>query len=278
MKPIVAYFSITFGVTWTFFMSAIVLVRGAERGGPDLGAVVGLLIFIGTMMPSAIALILTARSNGKAGVKALLQRILLWRVSAKWYLFALFFAAGIKLAVAVVCRAVYGAWPEFSAVSLGAMLVAIVFSTPFQAGEEIGWRGYALPRLAERIGLPAGSVVLGVLWAVWHLPLFFLNLAGNDEFGQSFAVWALGVTGLSVAMAWLYARTRGSLLLVMLMHSAVNNGPHFAVASTRQVKGVFLLHALPAAWLSGLLLACVGVVLLLQMKQSSDAEAIQAMC
>jgi hypothetical protein len=64
------------------------------------------------------------------------------------------------------------------------------------------------------------SLLLGAIWAVWHLPLFFLPRA--DTYAQSFPVYLLGVTALSVAIAWLYAHTNGSLLLTMLMHSAVN--------------------------------------------------------
>jgi membrane protease YdiL (CAAX protease family) len=89
-----------------------------------------------------------------------------------------------------------------------------------QSGEEVGWRGYALPRLAELYGLRLASLILGVVWAVWHLPLFFVR--GADTYGQSFFIWAMGVTALSVTFAWLYANTNGSLLLTMLLHSAIN--------------------------------------------------------
>ncbi len=104
-----------------------------------------------------------------------------------------------------------GAWPRLGSEAWYLIPVAVAFSTPFQAGEEIGWRGYALPRLATRFGLARASVLLGLIWACWHLPQFFIPEA--DTFGQSFFVYVLQVTALSVAMAWLYARTNGSLLL-----------------------------------------------------------------
>jgi membrane protease YdiL (CAAX protease family) len=91
------------------------------------------------------------------------------------------------------------------------MTMAIVFSTPLQAGEEIGWRGFALPHLSRRLGLASASIVLGVIWASWHLPFFFIP--GTDKSGQSFAVYLVTVTAVSVAMAWLFWRTNGSLLL-----------------------------------------------------------------
>src|SRR5207247_10936925 len=97
----------------------------------------------------------------------------------------------------------------------------VACSPPFRAGEGFGWRGYARPRLAARFGLGRASILLGLIWACWHLPQFFIPEA--DTYQQSFFVYVLQVTALSVAMAWLYARTNGSLLLGMLLHAAVNN-------------------------------------------------------
>jgi membrane protease YdiL (CAAX protease family) len=121
-----------------------------------------------------------------------------------------------------------------------------------QAGEEIGWRGFALPRLAERVGLGGGSVLLGVLWAGWHLPLFFVPEA--DTFGQSFPLYLLQVTALSVAMAWLYAHTRGSLLPVMLMHAAVNNTKDIVPSAEINATHPWALSHSLVAWLTVALL------------------------
>jgi membrane protease YdiL (CAAX protease family) len=75
---------------------------------------------------------------------------------------------------------------------------AVAFSMPFQAGEELGWRGFALPRLAERFGAARASLVLGVIWAFWHLPQFYIQ--GADTLGQSFLVWAPQVVTISLAL------------------------------------------------------------------------------
>jgi uncharacterized protein len=100
-------------------------------------------------------------------VRALLSRLFAWRVSARWYLFVVSYVAAIKLTVALVHRVATDAWPRFGDEPWYLMLAATVFSTLIggQAGEEIGWRGYALPRLAARFGLARASIMLGMIWA-----------------------------------------------------------------------------------------------------------------
>jgi membrane protease YdiL (CAAX protease family) len=162
-----------------------------------------------------------------------------------------------------------GSWPAFGRDALLMMLPAILVSTPFQAGEEIGWRGYALPRLAARFGLARASLVLGVLWAFWHLPQFYI--ADADSYHQSFGVWAAQVVAMSVAFAWLYARTGGSLLLVMLLHAAINNSKDVVRSAAATAPGVFSLHASAMSWLTlGALWLCAGC--LLRFSWPSDAR------
>lgn len=120
------------------------------------------------------------------------------------------------------------------------------------AVEEIGWRGYALPRLAARLGLGRASILLGLIWAFWHLPQFFIPEA--DTYGQSFIVFVLQVTALSVAMAWLYAHTNGSLLLVILMHSAVNNAKDIVPSAVPGATNTFGVSASLVAWVAVTLL------------------------
>jgi membrane protease YdiL (CAAX protease family) len=171
--------------------------------------------------------------------------------------------AAVKLAVALVHRVVAGSWPAFGHEQPIVILAAIIMSTPFQSGEEIGWRGYALPRLAERIGYALGSVVLGLIWALWHLPLFFLP--GADKYGQSFPVWALGSTALSVALAWVYTHTNGSLLLTMVMHSAVNQTIGIVPSASASASNPFTLKASLVMWLTTVFLWVAGAYFLIRM-------------
>ena len=138
------FFLLTYAVMWTCFITVAVAIPA----GTPVGHV---LLLLGAFAPSLAALWLTARIEGGAAVETLLRRVIQWRVAGRWYLFAAGYVAAIKLSVALIYRVVTGEWPRFGQESVGIILAAIVFSTPFQAGEEIGWRGYALPRLAAAL-------------------------------------------------------------------------------------------------------------------------------
>src|SRR5438128_923772 len=237
---LVKFFILTYAVMWTCFITVAAAAIPARR---PLGA---LLVLLGAFAPSLVALGLTARAEGVRGIRTLLAGVLRWRVAPQWYLFAAGYIPTIKLTVALVHRVATGAWPRFGNEARYIIPLAIAFSTPFQAGEEIGWRGYALPRLAARFGLARASLPLGLIWACWHLPQFFIPEA--DTYRQSFFVYVLQVTALSVAMAWLYARTNGSLLLVMLLHSAVNNAKDIVPSALRGAANPFGLSASLVAW------------------------------
>jgi len=215
-----------------------------------------------------VAVALTARQEGRARVFALLQRLFQWRVGLRWYAFAIVYMAAIKLTAALVHRVATGSWPRFGDTTLYLMLAATIFSTVVggQAGEEIGWRGYALPRLTTRMGLAGASVLLGVIWATWHLPLFFIK--GADLNGQSFPIYLLGVTALSVAFAWLYWRTNGSLLLTMLLHAAVNNTTGI-VPGTITASNTFALSTSLVGWLTIALLWMAAGYFLVRMPKGN---------
>jgi membrane protease YdiL (CAAX protease family) len=195
-------------------------------------------------------------------------------VAPQWYLFAAGYMAVLKLTVALVHRMAAGEWPRFGRDPWYVIPLAIAFSTPFQAGEEIGWRGYALPRLAARFGLAPAGVLIGLVWACWHLPQFFIPEA--DTYGQSFFVYVLQVTAISVAMTWLSAHTNGSLLLVMLMHSAINNSKDIVPSPVLGATNMFGLTASLVAWLTVTLLWFCAAYFLARMPRWDPRADIHA--
>lgn len=248
--PLVQFFMLTYAVTWALWAAAWLISGRASQ----------LWFLPGTIAPALVALGLTARADGAPGVRALLAKILDAPARARWYLFAAGYMAAIKLTVALIHRVAVGAWPRFGDEPWYLIVGAMVISTPVQAGEEIGWRGFALPRLAERFGLARASLVLGVIWATWHLPLFFVP--GADTFHQSFPLYLAQVTALSVAMGWLWGNTNGSLLLVMLMHSAVNQSIGIVRSASAVVTDPLTTRPTLVGWLTvSLLWVCAGFFL-----------------
>jgi hypothetical protein len=264
------YFPVTFVVSWSLWVAATVISEGSTS--PTVGIVGTVLFYLGVFAPALVAMALTRWNEGPAGVTSLIRPIFVWPGAVGWYLFAAGYMAAVKLAAATLHRLTAGDWPAFGHRAWYIMLVAVIFSTPVQAGEEIGWRGYALPRLAGRVGLGWASVILGAVWAAWHLPLFFLPSA--ETFGQSFVVYLLGVTALSVPMAWLYWRT-GSLLLTMLMHAAINNTKDIVPTPAAAPGSPFGLQASLLGWLVPLLL-WVGAILFLILMRGARLEPARA--
>ena len=257
------FFLLAYAVMWSCFITVAVVPIPAHK---PLGQ---LLLLLGAFAPSLAALWLTARTEGGAGVGALLRGVIQWRVAALWYVFAVSYTVVIKLTVAVLHRVGTGAWPRFGTEPWYVIPLAIVFSTPFQAGEEIGWRGYALPRLAARFGLARASVLLGVIWGCWHLPQFFVREA--DTYRQSFFVYVLGVTAFSVAVAWLWERTGGSLLLPMLLHAAWNNSKDIVPSVMTGGTSRFGLSASLVGWLTVALLWICAAYFLVDMTKLEQA-------
>jgi membrane protease YdiL (CAAX protease family) len=253
-----AFFPLTFALSWTLFGVAAWLAAGPASGAsPNL---IAQLFVPGAFGPALVAIWLTARTQGRPGLRALLRPVLQADVPVRWYVFAVGYMAAIKLTVAVLHRAGTGVWPRFGQESWWVIAVAIMFSTPFQAGEEIGWRGFALPRLAERLGLVRASLSLGVIWALWHLPLFYIP--ATDTYHQSFPLYLAQVTALSVAVAWLWERTNRSLLLVMLLHSAGNQTIGIVPSATADPTGPWTTRPTLVGWLTvSLLWICAGYFL-----------------
>ncbi len=193
-------------------------------------------------------MILTARERGREGVTRLLSLALRLPRSPWPLLTAAGFMLAVKLIASLAVRVATGVWPPVGDTPLVLMLVGTIVSTPVQAGEELGWRGYALPRLALRFGLGFASVILGVAWALWHLPHFFIP--GASLFGQSLPLYVLQVTGLSIVIACVYWRSGGSLLTVMLMHAAINNTKDIVPSASLAGPTPFTFAASTVAWTS----------------------------
>lgn len=248
---IVVYFLLTFVVTWVLWVIAANLSQSPISQG---------VFLLGVFTPGIVAIALTIKNHGEHGAREILCRVVNIHVGWRWYLFAIGYVPAVKLLAAAMHRVLTGAWPRFGETPIVLMLAVLLVSTWVQAGEEIGWRGYALPRMSKGLGVGPASILLGMIWALWHLPLFFYP--GSDMRGQSIGLYLAQVTAISVAMGWLYWRTNGSLFIVMLLHAAANNLKDIVPSAITKPGDVFWAGGSLVAWisLSGLV-ACAGLFL-----------------
>jgi membrane protease YdiL (CAAX protease family) len=237
------FFIIAYLVAWLLFITASLISDNTQ-----LSTLSQVLIFIGAISPGFVAILITAKTQGAEGVKLLINKISFKDTNVMWYVFAITFIALIKGLAALVFFLIYNSWPQFGTTSWYVMLGAIAVSMWVQAGEEIGWRGYALPLMSKKFGLAMSSILLGVIWATWHLPLFYLEAA--DTFHQSFPLYLLQVTGLSVIMAWLLWKVNGNLLPLMVFHAAINNTKDIVPSASKASASPFTLNGSPIGWIS----------------------------
>ena len=206
--------------------------------------------------PFLAALLVLAVTEGKSGVVGLLRRMVRWRVGIQWYAVALLLPIVVILAAAALNVFLLGAQRTSSVADLGGwssflLLFLLSLLIPGFAGtwEEPGFRGYALPRLQFRYSALIASLILGVLWAFWHLPFV---VTGEH-------IWidaTLFIIEWSIVYTWLFNNAKGSVLIVMLFH-AMNNTFSSAFES-QMFSGA---DSVNQAWLRLALWGVVAIVL-----------------
>jgi uncharacterized protein len=195
---------------------------------PLLALAIAAATFLG---PTLSAFIMTGITEGRIGIRRLLRRYVLWRVGFRWYLFVLLVIPAIEVLGAIV---VPGALASFQSLTLSLVLTyPVAFVSTFilggPLGEEPGWRGFALPRLQPLRGPLIGSVILGILWALWHLPLFWSGVWTPPTI-PNIVMFILMITALTIIMTWVFNNAKGSLLITMLMHASFNTFANKIVA------------------------------------------------
>ena len=126
----------------------------------------------------------------------------------------------LAVAMHVALGGTIGRSPSFGHMLLAAVNFLLVLLLGGLLCEEFGWRGYALPALQERYSWRVASLILGVIWGLWHLPLFYI--ANTAQSHIPFALFMVNTVALSVLFAWLFNRTKGSVLPALVLHTAVN--------------------------------------------------------
>jgi uncharacterized protein len=225
--PLVSYFLIAFVFSWLVFLLGPLTYYGVLGLSPQL---VGYLAIAGLLGPVLSGFIMSAATEGRAGVVDLLRRMVLWRVGVGWYLFAILGIPAVMVLATIVLRPGALASFDFSAQPFTLSYLIALISIVLIGGpllEEPGWTGFAQPRLQRLHGPLLGGLILGVLWALWHLPSFLIpsqNLRDIPPRGTilDFVVFALALVGLRLVIMWVVNNTRGSVLMAVLSHASWN--------------------------------------------------------
>jgi membrane protease YdiL (CAAX protease family) len=227
--PLSCFFVLAFGLSWLGWAPYILsdtglgilpfrlpaLLDDEQTLGVAPGALLG---------PITAAFLVTAATNGRAGLRRWAGRLVRLRVGWSWYLAVLL---GVPVVIVLATLPVPGAWGNVHLPTTSVLLMYVptlflqlVFTS---LAEEPGWRDFAVPRLQERHGPLVGAFILGPLWGAWHLPLFLSEWGGWPNVEWLTVVEFVGVAiPLSIVMTWLFNRTGESLPLVMLFHANIN--------------------------------------------------------
>ena len=216
--PLVFFFIFAYAGTWLLEMPYVLSEDGSGLlpfSSPVLRWMMPVSIFMG---PFLAAFIMTGATEGREGVGRFLRRFVLWRVGLGWYLFVLIGIPAILVLSVIVLPGALGSFQGLATLAPLTLLFFAVYgfflSGPL--GEEPGWRGFALPRLQALHGPLVGSLILGPLWGLWHLPLFFTPW--NELTTLNVVVYVLATTCLTIIYTWVFNNTKGSLLIAILLH------------------------------------------------------------
>lgn len=220
--PLVAFFSLAYAVSWVMWTPMLIAgvpVFSSTSHTPSPLTLPGIAVGV-----TGSAFLMTWVTQGRAGVRRMLERLTSWRAGIRWYVVAVALVPIGQIAVSAVVvspSAVRALSPSAVAFYPGAYLAHFVFGPLF---EESGWRGFALPRLQHRYGPITGTLLLGLLWSGWH---FFLYVPSWLQGGAVNAViglilFVVSTTSLSFIFTWLSNNTRASLLLAILLHGSVD--------------------------------------------------------
>jgi membrane protease YdiL (CAAX protease family) len=225
--PLVLFFALAYAFSWVVWAPAIFLSRGSS----DPQTWSALFHLAGSLGPMVSALLVTTLGGGSEGVRELLSRVFRWRVGLGWWVLAVAGPAIVFLLAAVISRILFPYW-----------VANIIF---FGFGEEVGWRGFALPRLqtGRRSALLA-ALILSLLWAGWHIPLFSFAIGLNSMGLIGVLGWLFSLVTGSVLLAWIYNSTGGSVLIVSIFHGTLD----IAITSPAGPQLANVMGALVTVW------------------------------
>ena len=210
--PVAAYSILTFAISW---LAALAVLAPALARPAPVAKTIGLIVFPAMLFgPSISGILLTWLLDGREGLRELFSRLRRWRVAPRWY-GLLLLPPGLVAAVLLFLK--FTISPEFSP---NKFYIGFLFGIPAGIFEEVGWTGFAFPKMILRRNPLVAAILLGLLWSLWHLPAInFLGASAphGPYWLPFFFAFALAMTAMRVLICWQYASTK-SVLLAQLMH------------------------------------------------------------
>jgi membrane protease YdiL (CAAX protease family) len=245
------FFVATFVWTWSFWGLAIALRVTMESAA-------GLpLLFLGVIGPAVMGIAFTYLTRDREGRRDYWTRVVDFkRIAARWWLVILLFTPLLNGLAALLDLITGGGGTTWGETALNALsnpfsiVLSILFSTLIPFIEELGWRGYVLDRLQDKWSALVSSLILGVIWSLWHLPMFFIPGSYQAGLGVgTLAFWSfmIGIVPLSLPFTWIFNNTRRSTLAVILFHAMVNFTGELIALSVRADAISILLWFVAAA-------------------------------
>jgi len=221
--PLFFFFLFAYAFSWLTWMPLVLSEDGA--GLLSYRWPLGLYVHIAIasfVAPFLSAFIMTGITEGREGVGRLLRQLVLWRVGFKWYLFALLGIPAIMVLSVIVLPGALASFQGFASLAplpfLSLFVYVFFLGGPF--GEETGWRGFALPRLQTMHGPLVGSLILGLIWALWHLPIFWVPAWNLPPTILNIVMFVIAAIAFTIVMTWVFNNTKGSLLIATLIHAS----------------------------------------------------------
>jgi uncharacterized protein len=228
---LVFYSIIAYAFCWLVWLPFVLSKDGAGILSYTSPIGADLTLYISTFGPALAAFIMTGITEGMPGIRRLLKQIVLWRVGLRWYLFALVGLPAILVFGAIVVPGNLASFksmnPLSSVMAYLPYLIYPVLLVGGPLGEEPGWRGFALPRLQRRYGPLLGTLILGPVWAFWHLPVWLT--AWRDAGMQNLynvVLFVLFISLWTFVFTWVFNNTRGSVLMAILLHASGDAFPN----------------------------------------------------
>jgi uncharacterized protein len=264
MPAILAFFVLSFVWSWA-------IGSAAAQAKAHFSVLSTVLMMAAGFGPSLAGFVIIAVFSSGSDLRDWLSQCLNWRIGWRWFAVAFVLPPIVMLLAVAIHRLSGGALPAppvADHVPMTMLNFGLVLLVGGPLGEEFGWRGYAMPALAAKLNWRAASLIIGVVWGLWHLPLFFL--ASSAQAHMPIPLFMLNILAGSAVFGWLFVQTQGSVLLALVLHTSLNAWAGILdIVPTATTGGSY-------AGVTGLLVLIASVLLLMpDTKVCSSCQAIK---